>query len=372
MIKKVKAIITFVIYQIIHKRLPVQDNKVLFLSDVRDKLDGNLKFVWDEMSGDKWEKAVYCRDKQLHTQTVSDIRRISIALNTSKYILLEDVMPLLEFYSLKEGQEIIQLWHAAGAYKKFGFGRSEEGLRVSRSHNRYTKAVTSSVSIMDCYAEAYGIDRNRIAATGVPRTDIFFDEDWKLSVREKLAEEYPQIENKKVILFAPTYRGTHIGDAGYNMDMLPFDRLREALGDEYVFITKWHPAMYNNLKLTGAMAADDDFVIDLSHIRDVNSILPAADILVTDYSSIIFEWSLLDRPIVYYAYDIDEYSSDRGLYYPFEEYIYGDVAHTPEELVKAIRRMRLDESARGRFIEKFMDRCDGNASKRVVELMKES
>ena len=100
--------------------------------------------------------------------------------------------------------------------------------------------------------------------------------------------------------------------------------------------------------------------------------MPAADILVTDYSSIIFEWSLLDRPIVYYTYDIDEYSSGRGLYYPFEEYIYGNIAHNPEELAEAIRSMRIDESARSRFMAKFMDKCEGNASRRVVELMKES
>ena len=372
MISKAIRIAVFITLQFIHKRLPVQDNKVLFLSDVRDSLDGNLKFVWNELSGEHWEKEVYCRDKQIHPQKISDIKEISRALNTSEYVFLEDVIPFLEFYKIKEGQEIIQLWHAAGAYKKFGFSRSEEGLRVSKSHNKYTKAITSSAGINDCYAEAYGIDRDRITATGVPRTDIFFDEEWKLSVRNSMAENFPQIENKKVILFAPTYRGTHIGDAGYNMDMLPFDKLREALGDEYIFITKWHPAMYNNLKSTGQLDTDDDFVIDLSHIRDVNSIMPAADILVTDYSSIIFEWSLLDRPIVYYVYDIEEYSSGRGLYYPFEEYIYGNIAHNPEELTEAIRSMRIDEKARSRFIAKFMDKCDGNASRRVVELMKES
>ena len=372
MISKAIRIAVFIIIQLIHKRLPVQENKILFLSDVRDMLDGNLKFVWDEIIEDCWQKEMYCRDKQLHHQTLSDIKAVSMALNTSKYILLEDVMPFLEFYTLKEGQEIIQLWHAAGAYKKFGFSRSEDGLRVSKGHKKYTKAITSSDSIVDCYAEAYGIDRDRIAATGVPRTDIFFDEEWKQSVRNKLAEQYPQIRHKKVVLFAPTYRGTHIGDAGYNMDMLPFDKLREVLGDEFVFITKWHPAMYNNLKSAGAIACNDGFVIDLSHIRDVNSIMPAADILVTDYSSIIFEWSLLDRPIVYYAYDIDEYINDRGLYYPFEEYVYGKIAKNPAELADAISKMQIDENARSRFIAKFMNRCDGNAAKRVVDLMKES
>ena len=100
--------------------------------------------------------------------------------------------------------------------------------------------------------------------------------------------------------------------------------------------------------------------------------MPAADILVTDYSSIIFEWSLLDRPIVYYAYDIDEYINDRGLYYPFEEYVYGKIAKNPSELADAISKMQIDENARSRFIAKFMNRCDGNAAKRVVDLMKES
>ena len=100
MISKAIRIAAFIVLQIIHKRLPVQKNKVLFLSDVRDSLDGNLKFVWNELSGEQWEKEVYCKDKQLHPQTVSDIREISRAINTSEYIFLEDVMPFLEFYTV--------------------------------------------------------------------------------------------------------------------------------------------------------------------------------------------------------------------------------------------------------------------------------
>ena len=93
MISKAIRIAVFIIIQLIHKRLPVQENKILFLSDVRDMLDGNLKFVWDEIIEDCWQKEMYCRDKQIHNQTLSDIKAVSMALNTSKYILLEDVMP---------------------------------------------------------------------------------------------------------------------------------------------------------------------------------------------------------------------------------------------------------------------------------------
>lgn len=348
----------------------LRDNNVLFISDVRDEMGGNFECVYNALDKSKWNIDVFFKDKQLHKETARDAALIARKLRSAKYIFLEDVYNYLQFYKLLPGQEIIQLWHAEGAYKKFGFSRKEEDIKISPGHRKYTKAIVSAAPISSCYAEAYGISEDKVIATGIPRTDAFFDEEWKKGVRERFLQAHPEINGRKIIFFAPTYRGTKIPMADYDMSKVPLDRLRELYGDEYVLVTKMHPAAYNNMKLRGVRLGDDKgFWIDVSDVRDVNDILPAADLLITDYSSIIFDWLLLDRPVIYYVFDRDEYAGDRGMYFPFDEYVYGAVALNEDELVEAIGRSDMMEEKRDAFRKKFMEACDGHATERVAALL---
>ena len=346
-------------------------NNVLFISDVRDEMGGNFEWVYREIDRNKWNVEVFLKDKQLHKETVQDAKLIAEKLRTAKYIFLEDVYNYLQFYTPLPGQEIIQLWHAAGAYKKFGFSRRNEQIKISPGHKKYTKAIVSADAIKSCYAEAYGISEDKIVATGIPRTDIFFNEEWKKYVRKKFVEEHPETAGKKIILFAPTYRGTKVPMAYYDMNQVPIQKMREKFGDEYVFVTKLHPAAYNNMKLKGEKLGDySDFWIDVSELRDINDILPIAEILITDYSSVIFDWVLLNKPIIYYAYDKEDYQGDRGLYYTFDEYVYGNVASTGDELIKAIEKADMMPSKRKEFRYRFMSACDGRATQRVLKLLR--
>ena len=349
----------------------MKDNNVLFISDVRDVMGGNFEWVYNAIDKKAWNVDIFLKDKQLHKETVSDARLIAKKLRSAKYIFVEDVFNYLQFYTLLPGQEIIQLWHAAGAYKKFGFSRKGEDIKISPGHRKYTKAIVSAAGIASCYAEAYDISEDRIVPTGVPRTDIFFDEAWKESVQKKFRENYPETAGKKIILLAPTYRGTKVPMADYDMSKVPIKELKEKFGHEYILVTKLHPAAYNNMKLKGKKLGDDSgFWLDVSDIRDINDILPVADILITDYSSVIFDWLLLDKPIIYYVYDKDEYAGDRGMYYSFDEYVYGAVAETGEELVNAIAAADMMTERREAFRTKFMRACDGHATERVVALLK--
>ena len=348
----------------------MKDRNVLFISDVRDVMGGNFEWVYNALDKKEWNIDVYLKDKQLHRETISDARLIARKLRTAKYIFVEDVFNYLQFYTLLPGQEIIQLWHAAGAYKKFGFSRKFEDIKISPGHRKYTKAIVSAEAISSCYAEAYDISEDKIVATGVPRTDIFYDESWKNEVREKFWAKYPETRGRKIIVLAPTYRGTKVPLADYDMSRVPIREMHERLGDDYILVTKLHPAAYNNMLLKGRKLGDDSgFWLDVSDIRDINDILPVADILITDYSSVIFDWLLLDRPIIYYVYDKDEYAGDRGMYYSFDEYVYGAVAETGDELIEAIRAADMMTDKREAFREKFMGACDGHATERVVALL---
>lgn len=348
----------------------IRDDNVLFISDVRDEMGGNFECVYNALDKSRYNIDIFFKDKQLHRETVSDAMLIARKLRSARYILLEDVFNYLQFYDPLPGQEIIQLWHAEGAYKKFGFSRRGEDIKISPGHRKYTKAIVSAEAIRGCYAEGYGITEDKVIATGIPRTDVFYDEEWKREVRAEFLRSHPEIGDRKIIFLAPTYRGTKVPEADYDMSRVPVERLRERYGDEYVLVTKMHPAAYNNMLLSGRRLGDDSgFWIDVSGVRDVNDILPAADILITDYSSIIFDWLLLDRPVIYYVYDRDEYAGDRGMYFPFGEYVYGAVCMDEDELIEAVGRADMCTEKRDAFRRKFMSACDGHATDRVAGLI---
>ena len=292
---------------------------------------------------------------------------------TSEVILLEDYFRYTSFVRLKKEQELCQLWHACGAYKKFGYSRlnGNENIKIHQGYKKYTKVITSAEAIRENYAEAFGISIEKTKATGVPRTDVFFDEQCKAEKCAKFYEEYPELKNKKIILFAPTYRGKRAEDASYEFGEIEFESLYQQLKEEYVIIFKWHPALYNNLKRKHILVYDEskykDFFYDMSEKREVNDLLFVADILVTDYSSVIFDYVLLNKPIIYFMYDIEQYEGGRGLYYELEEYLYGPIVKTTNDLIMAIKEEKNFKIERQKFRDKFMSACDGCATERVCQ-----
>jgi len=350
----------------------VEKNKVLFLSDVREILGGNLELVYNMLSEDKYNKKVSLKADRRIKRTFKEEIKLIYDLTTAKYILLEDLARATIYIKLKKGQELCQLWHGAGAFKKFGYGR-EDILNVHPAYKKYTKAIVSSEDIIECYAKSFGITKDKVKATGIPRTDIFFDSKYINEKKEEIYKKYPILNKKKVILFAPTYRGSPFSNnTNYDLNRIDLDKIYQELKDEYVFVFKWHPAIYNNIKMGISQLPDiskyNGFYIDLSQYRDINDLLLVTDILVTDYSSVIFDYSLLNKPIVHFVYDLEDYEENsRGFYYEFEEYVYGDVAKTCDELIQAIKNSNIAEDLRKKFINKFMSACDGKATEKTCK-----
>lgn len=371
------------VYAVSSRVLPVNRKKVLFLSDIRSSLGGNyapLKPIFEQRGYEVVEMFQPTKDPSRSRKKQA---QLGFELATAGLILLEDFYGPTADITVRKGQELVQLWHACGAYKKFAWSRADGGEKISihPGYRKYTKAIVSAEAIRGNYAEAYSIDIEKVRATGIPRTDVFFEEGRQERLRDFYEKKYPMLQGKKIVLFAPTYRGTTIGQASYDIERLGLRQLHERLGDGYVFITKWHPAMQEHLKkmartpsqrgkwqrINDDLEAMRDYVLDLSGERDINDLLMCCDVLVTDYSSVIFEHALMNKPIVYFWYDVNTYVLGRGTYYDMDEYVYGRVAYRTEELADAIAANDLCEDRRAGFIEKFMSACDGHSSERVVD-----
>ena len=341
-----------------------------FLSDSRVDFTGNFQFIHDEL-----QKRGGYEIKSMLKQSITAKRSLREMISfvnyiaTSKYVLLDDYYPQIYKYDIRDGVEVIQLWHATGAFKTFGFSRigKKGGPKVkSKNHRNYTKAIVSSENIRLHYAEAFGISEERIISTGVPRTDIFFDEEYKQNKINEIYTKYPQLKDKKVIMFAPTFRGNGQKSATYDFDVFEIEKLYEALKEDYIIISKLHPFIKKHMEIPEGC---EDFVIDLSEEREINDLLFITDILITDYSSVCFEYSLLNKPMIFFAYDLDDYIASRDFYYPYESFVPGPIAKTTDEIVDIIKENRFEVEKLEKFRNTFFDHFDGKSTQRVVDTL---
>jgi len=380
--KKIKKIITMnkiLVLAILNRLLSLifklKNNRILFLSDVRNVLDGNLKFVYDMLDDSKCEKILSLKSDRKEKRSFKEKFKLLYYLTTSKYIILDDYSRMISVIKVRKGQEICQLWHGAGAFKKFGYSRQDKKdnwLTRINGHKNYTKVCVTAENIRWCYAEGFGIDIENVKATGMSRTDIFFDKSYIEKKRAELYEHYPYLKNKKVILFAPTYRGTSLKYSYYDYEQLDIDKIyNKFFNKDYVFIFKWHPGLYYQMKKKELMPYDlekySDFCYDFSESRDINELLLITDILITDYSSVIFDYALLNKKLIYFTYDYEEYQQDRGLYFDFDDYVYGKITKNTDELIEAIKDDNDMEKERTVFMDKFMNACDGNSTRKTCE-----
>ncbi|GAF17459.1 polyribitolphosphotransferase [Bacillus sp. JCM 19046] len=269
---------------------------------------------------------------------------------------------------IRKEADLIQVWHAVGAFKTFGYsrvGRPGGPSIKSINHRNYTKAVVSSKNVGRHYAEGFGIDEEEtIVPIGAPRTDVFFDDTYKNAKKEELYDEYPFLKGKKVILFAPTFRGNGQSSAHYPFDVLNFKELYDNLKDEYVFIFKIHPFVNNKVTIPYQYV---DFFYDFSEYREVNDLLFVTDILVTDYSSVCFEFALLNKPMIFFAYDVEEYIRQRDFYFEYQSFIPGTLAKNTEDIITSIVNKDFETQKIKPFVDYFFDYQDGQASKRFVD-----
>jgi CDP-glycerol glycerophosphotransferase (TagB/SpsB family) len=233
-------------------------------------------------------------------------------------------------------------------------------------YNTMTDVFVSAEYIIPCYAEAFNCKKEIIRPLGVPRTDVFFDEEFVASGRSRLVEAIPSIGNRKIILYAPTFRGNSPTDA-HNDDVIDFGKFRQAMGDEYVLVLKYHPFTNGADTFTDkhqSLYGDSIFLCPKE--IGIDTAMCAADILISDYSSLVFEYSLLQRPMIFFAYDLEEYDTARSYYYDYRSFVPGPIASTDDEVIDYILN-GTDMSKVQTFREKFMSACDGNSAKRITE-----
>ena len=357
-----------------HRRsAPHTGRRVLFTSDSHLGLAGNLAVVHDRLL----ERGL---DRELEIETIfkpsiasprpwRDRWRLPRLLARADVVLLDDYQPVIYRLEPDPDQRIVQLWHASGAFKTVGYsriGKPGGPSPYSRRHKNYTHAVVSGQHDVPYYAEAFGLHEERVLPTGIPRMDRFFDDTQRAAGRERSLRAFPAIADRRTILFAPTFRGNGPRDAWYDYERIDWPGLHAVCAEkDAVLIVKMHPFVAQAPPIPPALT---DRIIDGTRTElDVNDLLFAVDLLITDYSSIVFEYSTLRRPMLFFAYDLEEYVESRDFYVPFADFVPGRIARTFAEVLDALRRDAYEAEKVAAFARRHFDHLDGGATDRVID-----
>lgn len=342
---------------------------ILFVSSRRTDLTGNIAYVNNVLKERNAKVLFWLVPGKTKFMTYKNFLKLARCLARSKVVVVDDFSPVLNEVWEMKNRILIQLWHACGAFKTFGFSRlGKDGgpIQISNNHRYYNYAIVSSDEIRRFYAEGFGIDVKNVKALGMPRTDDFFKEEYKKEIRSRLYENYPQLKNKKVIMFAPTFRGNGAGSAYYPFERFDVGKLLSGLSDDYMVIIKHHPFVEQKHPVDKSVS---DRVMDLSADSEINDLLFITDVLITDYSSVIFEASLLNIPMIFYAYDLEDYVVNRDFYYPFKNFVPGKIVRTLPDITKAIAEEDYELYKVDTFKNRFFDDLDGRSSERVADFI---
>ncbi|MEU8703930.1 CDP-glycerol glycerophosphotransferase family protein [Streptomyces sp. NPDC048565] len=274
------------------------------------------------------------------------------------------------------GTVYLQTWHGS-AYKRMGLDETRVRLqnapqreRLQQAVRRFDHFLVRSEHDERTLARAYRLPEKALLRTGYPRNDVLLaararDEAEGRLPRPALAAELGLPDHRKVVLYAPTFRG---GPGRRKRQRLLLDaaRFAERFGDTYTLLVRAH-----YLEAASLPPCPPGTVVDVSGHHDVSELLTLADVLVTDYSSIMFDYALLDRPVVLFAPDLDAYAAERGSYFDLREKAPGPVTATEEELFAVLARLKGADTGfqdrRAAFAEEFGAYDRGDSARAVVD-----
>lgn len=333
-------------------------NKVTFVS-VRSngELEGNALALYPYINGEK----EICAYKLPHDNDAA--LAMSKAVLTSKVIVTDDYVKYLRYFPLRPEQRVVQLWHACGAFKKFG----QRGTNIPvptdiATHAQYNLVSVSGEKVRSIYADAFDVNYQKVQALGTPRTDDYFNKKLISKKKRQIYLKHPKLLFKSVIVYAPTFRDTD-GNRNEFHPEIDFDRLSKSLLPNQVLLICPHPIM-------DAPILPHEYR-NILEVRDfsTNDYMLISDMLITDYSSVIFEYALLGKPIAFFCYDLLRY--DRDFYLKYPDDLPGDVFKTQEELTEYLRNpeKHVLTDKYTTFVKKYMSACDGHSCERIAQLI---
>lgn len=357
------------IYDII-KIFPINNKKITFISRQSNKPSIDILLIEKEIEKENYKVVILC--KKLEDGILAKISYIfhmfrqMYHLATSKVVVLDSYCIPVGILKHKKKTNIIQMWHALGAFKKFGKSiidkkdaRGEMGINskdiaeLMGMHKNYDYLFASSNYSVKGFSEAFGYSKEKFKVYPMARLDLIIDKENEKNIKNKIYEKYPSLKKKKNILYCPTFR-----KEGHDLEKI--EELISSIDyKKYNLIVKLHPLSKYNIK-------DSKAIIDKTfNTYEIGFI---SDLIITDYSAVVFELSCLNKPIYFYAYDKSSYIDNRDFYLNYDKDMPGPICETVEDLFTKINN-KYDYEKLKKFKEKYIADCKESYSKDIANFI---
>ncbi|MFD1429515.1 CDP-glycerol glycerophosphotransferase family protein [Lacticaseibacillus mingshuiensis] len=323
---------------------PIKENQILFESSLGKRYEDSPRIIYEDMvktHPDLHYVWVSSSNQPLKANpTTKIIKRLSIdyyrALATSRYWVNNQNFPA--YITKRKGTDYLQTWHGTPLKKMQHDQQVIEGRtpgylkRVTHAKDQWSALVSPSDYATKAFRSAFQYE-GPVIEQGYPRNDVFYGPQAQV-IRDETRKRLGIADDQKVILYAPTFRDyENVGNKFVMRNELDFDAFEKILGDDHVLLMREHVIVASKLQIPTDYRHN---IKNVSNYPSVQELMLASDMLITDYSSIMFDYLNLSRPIYFFCYDLEQYVAERGTYFDFVKEVPGPIVRTADELLESI------------------------------------
>ena len=342
-------------------KLSKTKNRVVFLSRQSDKPSLDYRMINDEIKKIDQNIETVFITKRVEKNKSDVLKGFPILLKSLKYLATSKVC-ITDGYNIaistlnhKKDLKVFQIWHSLGAIKKFGYQslnneKDKKIANVMKMHKNYNYINCSSESMKKYFSEAFNYDEKYLYPLSLPRVDYLITKE--KVIKKKIYNVYPEFKKKKVILYAPTFRNNN----NYKIDEL----IKEIDLNKYILIIKAHPNMKISINNKNIYTCEDFKTL---------SLLTVSDYVITDYSAVTIEASILNKPVYLYTYDLEEYKNNPGLNIDLEEELKGYVFENPKKLYESILKEKYNIKKLNSIRDKYITSTKGDITKNIAKFI---
>ncbi|MEW9078749.1 CDP-glycerol glycerophosphotransferase family protein [Terrisporobacter glycolicus] len=354
----VQNVLLPIVYKI-YSRNPVNNSLVIFADAHHKEIPYSMKLMKDKFEDTNFKVEECYADYQSNSyiKVIYEMIRFMKLYATAKYVFICDNFLPVSSCKKRKDTVVVQLWHAGGILKKFAYDTDDDIPNYYKGNvfKNYDLVTVSDECCIPIYESAMKLDKGVAKATGLSRTDSFFLDSHIQNCRKLFYKKHPDAIGKKIVLWAPTFRGKANNPFILGEDYI--NELGKKIGKEWYVLTKVHPHLDSKSRISNTDIPTEELLLVI-------------DILITDYSSVIFDYILLKKPLILFIPDYDEYKQKRGFYIPLESIpgrIVKDGKELDKELLNEYNNFNVEKIRQ--FSNQYMSKCDGNCTERLFDML---
>ena len=381
-IKKMVFLCLSLGYRLFTHLVQVDDQCIVFMAfHGRGYLD-NPKALYEELMKEKKMKIIWIINDQDSSLPVKQYRYLSLcyflAFIKAKYWIVNCKLP--DYLYKNKNQIYLQTWHGTPlkrlghdivevegqSYYRDGSSRQDMLASYDKDAKKYDYMLSPNRFCDEVFKSAFHVHEKQLLKIGYPRNDVLSHVNVEQIRSIKESMNLPL--DKKIILYAPTMRDDQLDLKGYHLHLeVDFLKWKKYLSKDYIVLFKPHYLIVDH---TLSQKGIEDFVYFVSPHQEISQLYLISDLLITDYSSVFFDYALLKRPIYFYMYDKKAYESIlRGFYLNVEEDLPGPIYEQEDDLLKAIGENQVWSEKLETFNQRFNHRQDGHCAKSVLNVL---